>query len=168
MTRPSPLRICKHLLMTPWRLRRSFPPATLEAIELEIKNNEGAHAGEICFVVEAALHGAALYRGQSPRDRAIEVFSRLHLWDTHHRNAVLIYVLLADHAVEIVADRGAHSKVGSDEWQKVCGAMEAAFKARRYRRGAIAGVRTVARHLAEQFPVQGGHSPIPEPPLQTV
>jgi hypothetical protein len=108
MTLVSPIRICKHLSMPPWRLRRCFPPATLEAIEIEIKANEASHAGEICFVVEGALHGAALYRGQSPRDRAIELFSLLHLWDTHHRNAVLIYVLLADRAVEIVADRGAH------------------------------------------------------------
>jgi uncharacterized membrane protein len=163
MSRSSPIRICKHLLMTPWHLRRCFPAATLEAIELEIKTNEAGHAGEICFVVEDALHGAALYRGQSPRDRAIEVFSRLHLWDTHHRNAVLIYVLLADRAVEIVADRGAHSKVGPDAWRDVCGAMESAFRIGKYRRGTVVGVRMVARHLSEHFPAQGA---VPESPLQ--
>lgn len=141
--------------MTPWRLRHCFTPATLEAIEREIKNSEAAHAGEICFVVEGALHGAPLLRGQSPRDRAIDVFSHLRLWDTDHRNAVLIYVLLADRAVEIIADRGAYSKVGSDEWQSVCRAMETAFAAGRYRNGTIDGIRAVARHLSEHFPVSG-------------
>lgn len=145
--------------MTPRRLRRCFPLTTLEAIELEIKNTEAAHAGEICFFVEQELHGAALYRGQSPRDRAIEVFSRLRLWDTEHRNAVLIYVLLADRAVEIVADRGVHSRVASDDWQEVCRAMEADFRVGRYRRGAVEGIRCVARHLSEHFPAPGGGSP---------
>jgi len=144
--------------MTPWRVKRCFPPDTIEAIELEIKSSEAAHAGEICFVVEGALHGAALYQGQSPRDRAIEVFSKMRLWDTHDRNAVLIYVLLADRAVEIVADRGAHSKVGADEWQDICHAMEEAFRVGRYRRGTVAGIHTIARHLSEHFPV---HSPAP-------
>jgi uncharacterized membrane protein len=145
--------------MTPWRIRRCFPHDTLEAIDLEIKNYESAHAGEICFVVEGALHGAALYRGQSPRERAIEVFSGLRLWDTEHRNAVLIYVLLADRAVEVIADRGAHSKIGHDEWQHVCRAMEGAFRLGRYRRGAVEGIRAIGRRLAEHFPVPAPDSP---------
>jgi len=153
MTRSSTARTCKHLLMTPWRVRRCFSRATLDAIDLEIKDAGAAHAGEICFVVEGALHGAALYHCQSPRDRAIEVFSRLRLWDTNHRNAVLLYVLLADRAVEIVADRGAHAKVCVEEWEEVCRAMEAAFKVGRYRVGTLMGIRAIAQHLSAHFPV---------------
>ncbi len=146
-------RVSRHLLMTPWRVRKQFPRATLEAIEREIKHSEATHAGEICFVVEGALHGAALYRGQSPRERAIDLFSRLRLWDTEHRNAVLIYVLLADRAVEIVVDRGAHSRVETAEWQSVCRAMESAFGQGRYEAGAVEGIRAVTRHLSRHFAV---------------
>ena len=153
MTSSKLARAGRHLLMTPWQLRAKFPRATLEAIDREIRNSESAQTGEICFVVEGALHGSALYRGQSARDRAIELFSRLRLWDTDHRNSVLIYVLLADRAVEIIADRGAHSKVDGDEWQGVCRAMEAAFSEGRYRVGTINGIRAVTRHLARHFPV---------------
>ena len=149
--------------MTPWRARRCFPRDTLDAIELEIKDTEAAHVGEICFVVEGALHGAALYHGQTSRDRAIEVFSRLRLWDTDHRNAVLIYVLLADRAVEIVADRGVHSKVPADEWQDVCHSMQSAFSVGRYRSGALAGIRAAARHLSQHFPAS---TRTPGPPRQ--
>ncbi len=149
-------RIGRHLLMTPWRVRRQFPRATLAAVEREIRTSEAMHAGEICFVVEGALHGPALYKGQSPRERAIDLFSRLRLWDTEHRNAVLIYVLLADRAVEIVADRGAHSRVDAGEWEGICRAMESAFGQGHYTAGAVEGIRAVTRHLARHFAVAAG------------
>jgi len=145
-------RIGNHLLMTPWRVKRAFPRPTLNAIEHAIRASESAHAGEICFVVEGALHGPALYNGQSPRDRAIEVFSHQRLWDTEHRSGVLIYVLLADRDVEIVADRGVHKKVGAQEWERVCRRMEAAFREGRYEAGAVTGIQEVTRLLAEHFP----------------
>jgi uncharacterized membrane protein len=151
-------RILKHLLMTPWRMRAAFPPATLQAIEREIRASRSLHVGEICFVVEGALHGARLYRGQSPRERALEVFSLLRMWDTEHRNGVLIYVLLADRAVEIVADRGVHARVGAHEWAAVCRRMELAFRERRFESGAIAGIESVTRHLAAHFPARAGDS----------
>jgi uncharacterized membrane protein len=159
-------RISKHLCMTPWRVRRQFPPATLEAFEHEINSSEAMHAGELCFVVEGALHGARLYGGQSPRERAIEVFSMLRLWDTEHRCAVLIYVLLADRAVEIVADRGVHSKVSGQQWESVCGAMEMAFYQGHYRAGTVDGIRAVTRVLMTHFPVVDGSArELPDRPV---
>lgn len=159
-------RIYKHLSMTPWRVRRLFPPATLVAIEQEIQSSEATHAGEVCFVVEGALNGAALYGGQSARDRAIEVFSLLRLWDTTHRNAVLIYVLLADRAVEIVADRGVHSKVAAREWESVCHAMEGSFRQGRYHAGTVEGIRAVTGHLTAHFPAAAGSSrELPDRPV---
>jgi uncharacterized membrane protein len=152
--------------MTPWRVREKFPRTTLEVIEHEIHTSEAQHGGEICFVVEGALDGAALYAGQSPRERAIEVFSLLRLWDTDHRNAVLIYVLLADRAVEIIADRGVQSKVHNGEWESVCQAMEVAFTQGLYRTGVVDGIRTVTRHLTMHFPVIAGTvKEIPDKPL---
>ena len=159
-------RICKHLSMTPWRVRRKFPLATLEAIEQEIKSSEATHAGEICFVVEGALHVAALFGGQSPRERAIEVFSLLRLWDTEHRNAVLLYVLLADRAVEIVADRGVHSRISGKDWECVCRAMEMAFSQGHYHRGTVDGIRAVTRHLMTHYPVGAGSAKeLPDKPM---
>jgi uncharacterized membrane protein len=145
-------RICKHFSMTPWRLRRVFPRATLQAIERAINNCESLHGGTICFVVEGALHGAALYHGESPRERALEVFARQRLWDTEHRNGVLIYVLLADRAVEIVADRGAHLKVGAPAWQCVCRDMEELFGKGRYQEASLSAIEAVGSHLARSFP----------------
>jgi uncharacterized membrane protein len=151
--------------MTPWRLRRAFSRTTLAAIEQAVRASESVHGGQIRFAVEGALHGARLYRGQSPRERALEVFSQLRMWDTEHRNGVLIYVLLADRAVEIIADRGAHVRVGSEDWQSICRSMEDRFRAGEYRAGAVAGIEAVARHLARHFPAaHAERREIPERP----
>ena len=92
-------------------------------------------------------------QGQSARERAIEVFSQLRVWDTEHNNGLLIYLLLADRAVEIVADRGIHAKVGADEWGNVCRQMEAAFKQANYEGGVVSGIQAVTQHLASIFPL---------------
>ena len=112
-------RILKHLLATRGQARRAFPQSTLRMIENAIKASESAHIGEIRFAVEGALDGLPLFKGQSARERAIEVFSKLRVWDTQHNNGLLIYVLLTDRAVEMVADRGIDAKVSSQEWNKV-------------------------------------------------
>jgi hypothetical protein len=159
-------RIFKHLLMTRWQVARAFPRGTLNAIENAIKASETAHAGEIRFALEGALDGAPLFNGQSARERAIDVFSQLRVWDTRHNNGLLIYVLLADRAVEIVADRGIHDKVSSGEWSQVCRQMEAAFKQSKYERGVVAGVQAVTRHLAAHFPAHGqGGNELPDAPV---
>jgi len=138
----------------------------LNAIENAIKASETAHAGEIRFALEGALDGAPLFNGQSARERAIDVFSQLRVWDTRHNNGLLIYVLLADRAVEIVADRGIHDKVSSGEWSQVCRQMEAAFKQSKYERGVVAGVQAVTRHLAAHFPAHGqGGNELPDAPV---
>lgn len=148
-------RMIRHLLSSHWQVHRAFPRKTLLAIEGEITSCEAAHAGEIRFVVEAALSGTPLYRGQSSRDRAIDVFSGLRIWDTVERNGVLIYLLLADRAVEIVADRGVNAKAGDAEWTKICANMESAFRKGRYEQGAIEGIRDIGRLLTAHFPPTG-------------
>ncbi len=148
-------RIAKHLLMTHWQVNRAFPRQTLIAIEQAIKASETAHLGEIRFAVEGALDGTALFKGQSARDRALEVFSQLRVWDTEHNNGVLIYLLLADRDVEIVADRGIHAKVGSQDWEKICRTMEIAFKQANYEEGVLSGIQAVTQHLVKHFPAVG-------------
>lgn len=148
-------RIVKYLLTTHWQVRRDFPPSTLSAIERAIKAAETTHVGEIRFAVEAALEPSALVGGLSAAERAIDVFARMRVWDTRHNNGLLIYLLLADRAVEIVADRGIHAKVGAAEWMKICHGMEAAFAKSDYESGSVGGIEAVARHLTAHFPAHG-------------
>src|ERR1700719_4233968 len=129
-------RIGRHLLEHRWRVRRIFPPRVLAAIEQAIKTGEATHSGQIRFVVEGALDGAALFRDQPARERALDIFAQLRIWDTTHNNGVLIYLLLADRDVEIVADRGIDAKVGAAGWEKICQSMEAEFRARDFSGGA--------------------------------
>ena len=159
-------RIAKHLVMTHWQVARAFPRDTLLAIHRAIKASEAAHAGEIRFVVEGALDGAPLFRGQSARARALDVFSQLRIWDTEHNNGVLIYLLLADRIVEIVADRGIHAKLGSKEWEKICRKMEIAFKQRNYEGGVVSGIQAVTQHLIKLFPAVGDdRNELPDRPV---
>ncbi|MGR8024972.1 TPM domain-containing protein, partial [Burkholderia cenocepacia] len=125
-------RIARHLSMTRWRVAAAFPRRTLGKIERAIEASHEKHVGQLRFAVEGALHASMLLRGITARERAIDVFSELRVWDTEHNNGVLIYLLLADHDVEIVADRGIHARVDGDEWERVCRAMEAQFRRGRF------------------------------------
>ena len=145
-------RIVRHLLVTDRQVNRCFGRSSLNKIEAAIKASEGEHVGEIRFAVEGGLDGAPLFKGQSARERAIELFSQLRVWDTQHNTGVLIYLLLADRAVEIVADRGIHAKVESQAWSKVCRQMEAAFRQSDFEGGVVAGVEAVTQHLKQHFP----------------
>src|SRR5579863_3152367 len=122
-------RIARHLVEHHWRVRRVFPLQSLALIEQAIKAGETTHSGQVRFVVEGALDGKPLFAGQPARERALDIFAHLRIWDTAHNNGVLIYLLLADRKVEIVADRGIDAKVGSAAWQRICTAMETDFRA---------------------------------------
>jgi uncharacterized membrane protein len=159
-------RIATHLMSTRWTVNRAFPRDTLMAIEKEIKASEATHHGEIRFAVEGALHIEPLLRGQSARERAIDVFSQLRIWDTEHNNGVLIYLLLADRDVEIVADRGIHQKVGAQEWEGICRTMEAAFRQGDFEGGVVRGIREVTQHLIRHFPPIGDdRNELPDKPV---
>ena len=151
-------RIVRHLLATDGQVGRSFDRSTLNKIEAAIQASEAEHVGEIRFAVEGGLDGARLFKGQSARERAIELFSQLRVWDTQQNTGVLIYLLLADRAVEIVADRGIHAKVDSQEWSKVCHQMEAAFRQSNFEAGVVSGVQAVTRHLLQHFPADNHDS----------
>ena len=159
-------RIAKHLLQTQRHVDRDFPRQTLNAIERAIKASETAHTGEIRFAVEGALDGLPLFKGQSARERAIDIFSQLRIWDTEHNNGVLIYLLLADRDVEIVADRGIDAKVGAQEWEKICRLMETDFMQGKYEDGVVSGIVAVTQHLIKNFPASGAdQNELPDRPV---
>ena len=145
-----------NLRATPLLTRRRFPGHVLQAIEKAITTVEARHAGEIRFVIETALDFGALRAGCTPRQRAVELFGRLGVWDTADNNGVLIYVLMAERDVEIIADRGIAAHVAAAEWETVCHAMEIHFRAGRFREGSLAGVEAVGALLAKHFPHRGG------------
>jgi uncharacterized membrane protein len=149
-------RIARHLIAMPGAVRRAFPPAAMAAIEQAIARSETQHRGEVRFAVEAALDAPGILGGQSARARAIEVFSQLGVWDTEENNGVLIYLLLADRDVEIVADRGINAMVGAQEWEAICRAMEAALRRREFEPAVLGAIEAVSRLLARHFPPRAG------------
>jgi uncharacterized membrane protein len=149
-------RFLRHLFTTRAAVRRHFPPASLRAITDAITESERGHRGEIRFVIEPALEPAQLMAGMAPRERALEVFSELRVWDTEENSGVLIYVLHADHAIEIVADRGIHAAAGQQTWQRIAADMERDFAAGDYGAGALRGIAAVSAELRRHLPRGGG------------
>jgi uncharacterized membrane protein len=151
-------RWLKHVFLPPWAWRRAFPQTTLDAIEAAIRASETRHSGEIRFAIENSLAGSWAWRGKTGRERAVEVFSNLRVWDTAHNSGVLVYLLLADHVIEIVADRGIATRVDASEWERVARAMEASFRRGEFERGSLEGIQKISTLLAAHFP-PGGDNP---------
>jgi uncharacterized membrane protein len=145
-------RILRHLFCDFWSVRRAFPPDVMAAIEREIGAQERRHDGELRFAVEASLPLNDLVAGVTGRERAVELFGRLRVWDTERNTGVLIYLLLADRDVEIVADRGIHRAVGEAGWAAICREMEQAFGRGEFQAGVIGGVRAISDLLAAHCP----------------
>ena len=147
----------RHVFATRGALRRAFTVEALDAIEQAVTESEREHRGEIRVAIEGALEPGDVWHGKSPRERALEVFAALGVWDTEANNGVLIYVLLADRDVEIVADRGFNERVPAAAWQAACEDMEREFRAGRFREGGVVGVQDVGRIIARHYPQLPGH-----------
>ncbi len=145
-------RILKHFWLGSLEVKRCLSSSALDNIEKAIKQGEQHHAGQICFAVEASLDSRDLWANKTAKQRAIEVFSQLRVWDTEQNNGVLIYLLLADRDVEIVADRGADAKLGSHFWEEICHDIEIAFHSARFEQGVIEGIQRVSQQLAKHYP----------------
>jgi hypothetical protein len=159
-------RILKHLFAPHWLINRAFPRSVLAAIGEAIAESEKCHDGELRFVVEAGLQLQPLWRGQSSRQRAEELFASLRVWDTAHNSGVLIYVQMIDRRIEIVADRGIAARVPQAEWDAICRRMEVAFRERQFEPGARLAILAVTTLLARHFPPKGDNpNELPDSPL---
>jgi len=147
------LRILKHRWFDESDTRRAFGPALLERLRQRVAASERRHSGEIRVCVEAGLPLSYLWRNLGARQRSITMFGKLRVWDTAHNNGVLIYLLLAEHAIEIVADRGLNAHVTPDEWARVVAGMRDAFRAGRYEEGLNAAIDAVDAALARHFAI---------------
>lgn len=144
-------RLLRHLFSGPWLVRRHFSASAMRNIEAAIESSERQHSGQIRFVVESGLDPYNLIKGMLPRERALEVFSTLRIWDTAQNNGVLIYLLLADHDVEIIADRGIDQFVTRQTWESICHEMELQFAVGKFEDGVLYGVDKIGQLLTNHF-----------------
>ncbi|CAG0949983.1 hypothetical protein MTYP_00135 [Methylophilaceae bacterium] len=159
-------RFLTHLFSGPWLVRRYFSSEAMRHIEQAISDSERSHSGQIRFAVESGLHPYSLIKGNPPRARALELFSSLGIWDTEQNNGVLIYLLLADHDVEIIVDRGICRYVAQPVWDSICHEMELLFKQGKFEQATLLGIDRIGQLLARHFPP--GHKNENELPDQPV
>ncbi len=153
-TRGWPARLFKHLFAP--SAGGLFPAQVLEGVAVAIAASEGSHTAQICFAVEPNLHPRAVWAGMQARERAEDVFAQLRVWDTRANNGVLLYLLLADHRIEIVADRGFTGLVDADQWRGVCAAIEDGLKDGEPEAAVLRGIEALSTLVAEHFPRGAG------------
>jgi uncharacterized membrane protein len=141
--------------MSPIIIRRCFSDATLDTIERAVAAGEQHHRGQVRFAIEAELTTGQLWRGVAARERALQVFALLGVWDTGENNGVLVYVLLADHKVEIVADRGIEHHVGPERWRAICKEIELHYRRGDFQSGSVGAIEKISTELAHYFPRNG-------------
>jgi uncharacterized membrane protein len=150
------LRILKHRWLDERDAARALGAGRLARIQARVAASEKHHSGEIRVCVEAGLPLSYLWRGASARERAVTVFGKLRVWDTEHNNGVLIYLLLAEHKIEIVADRGLDRHVDAVRWREILDAMRTAFRAGRFEEGLNQAIDAVDALLVQHFPLAPG------------
>jgi uncharacterized membrane protein len=152
------LRFLKHRWLDERDAQRLLRPDALARLEARVRTSEQRHSGEIRLCVEAGLPIRYLWRSASARERAVAMFGKLRVWDTQSNNGVLIYLLLAERAIEIVADRGLNQQVDLQQWQQILGAMQGAFRAGRFEDGLNDAIDAVDTLLARYFPLEAGQA----------
>jgi uncharacterized membrane protein len=166
------LQRLQRLLRHRWRdesdTRRAIPPALAQRLAERVAASERRHSGEIRIYVEAGLPLSYLWRDAKPRERAVAMFGKLGVWDTEQNNGVLVYLLLAERAIEIVADRGLSRQVPQEQWQQIVQRMGGAFSAGRYEEGLAQAVDEVTALLVQHFPLRAGEANPNELPDQPV
>ena len=155
MAHPGPLQRLTRLLRHRWtdgRLRRVLTPEVLQRLGQRVAASERRHTGQIRICAEGGLPLSYLWRGASARERAITQFGKLRVWDTEHNNGVLIYLLLAEHAIEIVADRGLAQRVPEATWHTLVQRLGQALRAGQYEDGLTEVLANVSALLVAHFP----------------
>lgn len=161
-------RILRHRWLDESDTRRAIPPQVQERLAAHVAASERRHTGEVRIYVEAGLPLSYLWRGAPPRERAIALFGKLGVWDTEQNNGVLVYLLLAEHAIEVVADRGLSRHVSPAQWQQIVAHMTGEFRAGRYEQGLVQAVDEVTALLVRHFPAAPGTAnpnELPDPPV---
>ena len=151
-------RLLKHRWLDEADARRALGAPALARLQAQVAASEARHSGEIRLSVELGLPLSYLWRGLSARDRAVTLFGKLRVWDTEHNNGVLIYLLLAEHRIEIVADRGLARHVPQAQWEMLVAGMSGAFRAGRFEEGLAQAIAAVHALLLQHFALAPGES----------
>jgi len=151
-------RILRHRWLDEADTRKAIPPDLLQRLAQRVAASEKRHSGQIRIYVEAGLPMSYLWRGATARERAMAIFGKLRVWDTEHNNGVLIYLLLAERAIEIVADRGLDRHVAPEEWKAIVARMSGAFREGRFEDGLTQALEEVSALLVQHFPVADGQA----------
>ena len=162
------MRLLRHRWLDEDDSRKAVPPELVERLMRRVAASENRHSGEIRICVEASLPTSYIWRRSPPRERAVSMFGKLRLWDTAHNNGVLIYLLLAEHAIEIVADRGLNARVSAGEWAALVQRMGGAFREGRFEDGLTLALGEVSALLVQHFPLAPGEVNPNELPDQPV
>ena len=166
-------RFCR-LLRHRWtegKVSQAFPSDVLQRLEKQVAASESLHTGQVRLCVEGGLPYSYIWRDAPARERAIALFGKLRVWDTEHNNGVLIYLLMADHAIEIIADRGLHKLVPSQEWESVMQEMQQQFRQESYAQGLETALQRVTGILMTHYPsstaknAEGLDSNLPDAPV---
>jgi len=152
------LRLLKHRRLDETDAERLLGEGALKRIEARVAASEARHSGEIRVCVEAGLPLSYIRREARVRERAVMMFGKLRVWDTEHNNGVLIYLLLAEHAIEIVADRGLARHVDAAQWQRITETMSSAFKAGDFETGLNQAIAAVDQLLEAHYPLAPGEA----------
>jgi uncharacterized membrane protein len=152
-------RFARHLYYEARGVGPVFSAGSLKRIGQAVAASELSHTAEVRIAVEASLTIRELVYGKSPRTRAIEAFSMLKVWDTEQNNGVLIYINVADRAVEIIADRGVSRVTPKTYWQTLCAEMVQGFRKDAFEASVIQCVSHLSVELAKQFPSSGISNP---------
>jgi hypothetical protein len=152
------MRLLKHRSFDEADVRRVLPDAVLKRLEARVHSSEKKHSGEIRLCIEAGLPTSYVWKRLAVRDRAIAMFGKLRVWDTEHNNGVLIYLLFAEHAIEIIADRGLSAKVDAAQWCAIVETMRPALRAGQFEQGLTMAIDAVEKLLNEHFPLAEGQA----------
>lgn len=156
----------RNALTGPWIVRRYFPRDALREVELAVKQSEARHAGQLRVVIEGHLDPWEVFAHLSAGEKAVSHFAQLGVWDTEHNNGVLLYLLLSEKKIEIVADRGINNKVTPETWQHICRDMSCSFKDGNYLTGLLETIEAISDVLEKHFPDTGSEkNELPDFPL---
>ena len=131
-------------------------PAALERLQAFINASEQQHTGQILLCIEASLSPEEIQRYATPRARALALFGELRVWDTEDNNGVMLYLLLDQHAIELVADRALHRSVAQNAWSNITERLAAALRASQYENGLQAALELISGLLIAHFPATAG------------
>jgi uncharacterized membrane protein len=161
-------RFARHLYYEVRGVSALFNRDALTRIEAAVSNSERTHTAEVRVAVEASLTLRELFDKKTPRDRALEAFSLLKVWDTEQNNGVLIYINVADRAVEIIADRGFEAHLANTYWQQLCSQMVLGFQQDLFEESIVQCVQQLSKDFAAHFPSHGLTNPNELPNLPVV